>query len=83
MDWGKHGPRAFTVYIYVASNSNSNSLFYQQPPVPGGWGYYDRVNLTIEPNYKLNYTLQITVHDTRYNNIYIYIYIYMNTKRTS
>ena len=49
-----------------------NSLLYQQPPVPGGWGYYDRVNLTTELNYKLNYTWQITVHDTKYNNIYIH-----------
>ena len=22
--------------------ANSNSLLYQQPPVPGRWGYYDR-----------------------------------------
>ena len=29
-------------------SNNSNSLLYQQPPVPRGWGYYDRVNLTIE-----------------------------------
>ena len=50
----------------------SNSLLYQQPPVPGGWGYYDRVNLSIELNYKLNYTWQITVHDTKYINMYIH-----------
>ena len=36
-----------------------NSLLYQQLPSPGGWGYYDRVNLTTELNYKLNYTWQI------------------------
>ena len=30
------------------SNSNSSSLLYQQPPVPGGWGYYDSVRM---PNY--------------------------------
>ena len=32
------------------SNSNSNSLLYQQPPVPGRWGYYDRENLTKKLN---------------------------------
>ena len=30
--------------------SNSNSLLYQQPPVPGRWGYYDRENLTKKLN---------------------------------
>ena len=64
-------------------NANSNYLLFQQPPVPWGWGYHDRVNLTTEIYYKLNYTLQITVHDTKYNNMYIHTRTqkrtYMNT----
>ena len=55
-----------------------NSLLYQQPPVPVGWGYYDTVNLTTQLNYKLNYTWQITVHDIQYN---IKQYVHTNTKR--
>ena len=51
---------------------------YQQPPVPGGWGNYGRVNLTTELNYKPNYAWQITVHDTKYT---IYIYIERETQK--
>ena len=50
-----------TVFLYCIFNSNSNSnsksLLYQQPSVPGGWAYCDKVNLTTELNYNL------TIHD--------------------
>ena len=45
-----------------ANQIKSNSLLYQQPPVPRGWGYYDRVNLTIELNYKLKGTAHLKQH---------------------
>ena len=65
----KGSPDAISIYTaatyqnWTRINSiqfNSKSLLYQQPPVPGGWGYYDGVNLITKLNYELNYTRQIT-----------------------
>ena len=45
-----------------------------QPPVPGGWGYHDRVNLTI--NLPIHGKLQYMIQNTT-----IYIYTHTRTQK--